>query len=130
MPVRGRNGGNAGNGSKWIRPEKRRRIYARDNWQCVWCGVAVGTPKGEPRPIATLDHVIPRAHGGINAAHNLITACMQCNRERCDATAFLFALNRAICAGPSGLDSSRAERWEAAARILERIVEAIERPLP
>ena len=51
-------GGNNGQGSSWIRPEKRRRIYLRDGYACVYCG---GTPAE-----LTLDHVQPRGLGGSN----------------------------------------------------------------
>lgn len=128
MPVRGRTAGNAGQGSKWIRPERRQRIYARDNWACLWCGCQVmssgdGVVRGVEIRQATLDHVIPRTHGGTNATHNLITACMSCNRDRCDASPLLFAIAQ-------GRGLLGAIDWEAAARTLDRIVAAIERPLP
>ncbi len=60
-------------GSKWIRPERRRAIYARDNWQCVYCGADDSL---------TLDHVVPRAEGGGNESENLVTACLSCNSSR------------------------------------------------
>jgi 5-methylcytosine-specific restriction endonuclease McrA len=63
--------------SQLCRPTTRARIYARDNWSCVWCGPLID---GERR--LTLDHVIPRAQGGSNRYWNLITACSTCNSRR------------------------------------------------
>ncbi len=96
--ARGRNAGNKGQGSKWISRKTRHRIYARDGWRCVWCGVSV-EPLGpdEDRTNAhtvqpTLDHVIPRSQGGSNIPSNLVTCCMGCNRNRCDRSVDLWAL--------------------------------------
>lgn len=98
MPVRGRNAGNRGQGSKWISRARRQQIYERDDWTCVWCN----QPEGHlgPRGMLTLDHLIPRSQGGTNETHNLITACMCCNRQRGDMSAEQFAhlLGRRILA--------------------------------
>lgn len=72
----------AGNGSKWIRPRRRQRIYERDGWACVWCG-ATGR--------LSLDHCRPYGRGGTNASSNLITACLSCNSARCDRPMSAFA---------------------------------------
>lgn len=63
-------------GSKWIRPEKRRAIYARDNFSCTYCG-ATDLP-------LSLDHVKPREDGGTHDATNLVTACVSCNSIKQD----------------------------------------------
>jgi 5-methylcytosine-specific restriction endonuclease McrA len=82
-------GGNGGRGGHWIRTEKRRRIYARDGWKCVWCQtpLAVGY-------LACLDHVLPRNRGGSNHESNLVTSCLPCNAERGDMSAVDFAWTR------------------------------------
>lgn len=80
--ARGRNAGNRGQGSNWIQRAKRLRIYARDDHQCVWCGA---------REHLTLDHLLPRSHGGSNHHTNLFTACMRCNRERGNEPLWAFA---------------------------------------
>lgn len=95
---------NGSNGSKWIRPEKRIRLYQRDGWRCAWCGRRVyspalvaamraAPPAGDAQP-ATLDHFHSRAHqhGKLDhSAGNLITACLSCNSERQDKPAARFA---------------------------------------
>jgi hypothetical protein len=100
MPVRGKNGGNAGQGSKWITKKRRLAIYLRDRWRCVWCAREVWShltaDPGRtvlPDCLATLDHVIPREHGGNNTTPNLVTSCMRCNRLRGTQTVHEFALD-------------------------------------
>lgn len=75
-------------GSKWIRPEKRARIYERDDWRCVWCGASLWAVAPGQR---TLDHVITRKAGGSNHAGNLVTSCLSCNSARQHMTAIHFA---------------------------------------
>ena len=64
-------------GSKWLRPEKRLAIYARDGFACLYCG-------SEER--LTLDHLLARELGGTNDASNLVTACLTCNSSKQHAT--------------------------------------------
>lgn len=54
-------------------PEKRKKIYEKDNWVCQYCGEKV-TPGN-----ITLDHFIPQCQGGTNEQCNLRTACLLCN---------------------------------------------------
>lgn len=71
------------NGSKWIRPEKRQRIYRRDNHGCVYCGRNI---YDTPDMVLTLDHMVARELGGSNEAENLVTACLSCNSSKQDLT--------------------------------------------
>jgi 5-methylcytosine-specific restriction endonuclease McrA len=66
-------------GSKWIRPEKRLAIYARDGFACIYCGETAEEGHG-----LSLDHVIPREMGGTHEAENLVTACVSCNSMKRD----------------------------------------------
>lgn len=68
-------------GSKWIRPEKRARIYARDGHCCCYCGRHESECTEGPAAL-TLDHVRPVELGGGNAASNLVTACWRCNSSK------------------------------------------------
>lgn len=70
-------------GSKWIRPKKRRKIYCRDNWTCVYCGIYMPEDKVASH-VRTLDHIIPRSKGGSNDETNLVTCCVTCNSRRKD----------------------------------------------
>jgi 5-methylcytosine-specific restriction endonuclease McrA len=51
----------------------RRNLYARDQNRCQYCG------KRYPTSELSLDHVIPRSHGGSNSWENIVCACVKCN---------------------------------------------------
>ncbi len=68
----------AGQGSNWIRREKRLAIYRRDDHRCVYCGEDLAAA------VATLDHVTPCELGGSNDARNLVTCCLSCNSSKRD----------------------------------------------
>ena len=55
----------------------RKRIYKRDNNECVYCG---------SQRNLTIDHVIPRSRGGKNSWTNLVTCCRSCNLKKADKT--------------------------------------------
>ena len=65
--------------ARWIAPTTRLAIYLRDGSACVYCrrDASVGA-------LLTLDHVVPRNHGGGNKPHNLVTSCRSCNSSRKD----------------------------------------------
>jgi 5-methylcytosine-specific restriction endonuclease McrA len=52
---------------------KRRRIFERDDYRCVYCGQQFAPDE------LTLDHVEPRVRGGDRSDGNLVTACGGCN---------------------------------------------------
>jgi 5-methylcytosine-specific restriction endonuclease McrA len=54
----------------------RRVLFARDGWQCVYCG-------SESRRL-TLDHVVPRSRGGTSVWENVVTSCAPCNHRKGD----------------------------------------------
>ena len=54
----------------------RRNIYARDHSTCQYCG------KKFPTSELSLDHVIPRSHGGKTIWDNLVCACVYCNARK------------------------------------------------
>jgi 5-methylcytosine-specific restriction endonuclease McrA len=107
-------------GGNWIRKEKRLRIYARDDWRCVWCLSRVTLAKCLGRPgvrLATLDHLVTRERGGGNDASNLLTACVECNQARGNMSAVEFAF-------------SEGGTKYIATPVLNRVIEAIAKPLP
>jgi 5-methylcytosine-specific restriction endonuclease McrA len=54
----------------------RRVLFARDGWQCAYCGT------GGNR--LTLDHVVPRSRGGQSVWENVVTSCAPCNHRKGD----------------------------------------------
>lgn len=93
----------SGRSSSWIRPASRVKIYARDNWTCVWCQ----RHASELRDPLTLDHFLPRALGGGNEPGNLLTCCYTCNAKRQHTPALTYALEKLgllFNGGPEALD--------------------------
>ena len=58
-----------------ISKAKRDYIYSRDGHVCVKCGTAEWL---------TIDHFIPKAHGGSDSKDNLQTLCYYCNMAKTD----------------------------------------------
>ena len=54
----------------------RFNIFRRDGGKCQYCGRAF--PKNE----LTIDHVIPRSHGGTSRWDNVVCSCGRCNRKK------------------------------------------------
>jgi 5-methylcytosine-specific restriction endonuclease McrA len=52
---------------------KRRRIFERDDFRCVYCGERFAPE------LLTIDHVEARVRGGDRSDGNLVTACGACN---------------------------------------------------
>lgn len=51
----------------------RRNLFARDNSTCQYCGKRFSTAQ------LSLDHVVPRSHGGPSTWDNMVCACVKCN---------------------------------------------------
>ena len=51
-----------------------------ENPHCKWCGCIVTART------ATLDHIVPLAHGGLNVESNYALACKPCNLKRGDSS--------------------------------------------
>lgn len=54
----------------------RRSVFARDDYQCQYCGVTARE--------LTIDHVIPKRLGGKSTWENLVTCCRRCNARKGD----------------------------------------------
>jgi len=54
----------------------RRSIFARDNYTCQYCGV-------QSRDL-TIDHILPKRHGGGLQWDNLVACCRRCNTRKGD----------------------------------------------
>lgn len=65
----------------------RRNLAARDAYTCMYCGLQPRKPSGAPdMSQLTLDHVKPRAQGGLTTWNNLLLACAPCNAKKADRT--------------------------------------------
>jgi 5-methylcytosine-specific restriction endonuclease McrA len=61
-------------------PCSRRGVLARDRETCQYCGMQPG------RTHLTIDHVLPRAHGGTTNWENVVAACAACNHRKANRT--------------------------------------------
>lgn len=64
------NGG--GDPARWV--ATRVHILERDGYKCAYCG----------KQAKTVDHIIPRSHGGDESPTNLVACCTSCNSAKCD----------------------------------------------
>ncbi len=53
---------------KW----SKKRLFIRDNGCCGYCG----------KPANTIDHVVPRSHGGQSTWTNTVASCFKCNSKK------------------------------------------------
>ncbi len=65
------------------RPRQQRKltrleVFSRDRYACQYCGRDGGE--------LTVDHVVPRYRGGEHAWHNVVSACIPCNRRKAGGT--------------------------------------------
>lgn len=51
-------------------------VLRRDRYTCAFCAGRA----------STIDHVLPRAHGGRNSWKNTVAACSPCNNKKADRT--------------------------------------------
>lgn len=52
----------------------RQRIFEAWQHRCAYCGA----------PAESLDHIVPKAKGGLTVRSNLAPACLPCNRRKGD----------------------------------------------
>jgi 5-methylcytosine-specific restriction endonuclease McrA len=55
-------------------------LYARDAYICAYCGIQFKYNQ------LTIDHVIPKSHGGRHTWVNTVSACKSCNHGKADRT--------------------------------------------
>ena len=67
---------------------ERIRVFQRDGYRCVYCG------RADPDVELSVDHVEPRMRGGDNSAGNLVTACLECNRQKAGQAAWSYLQDR------------------------------------
>jgi 5-methylcytosine-specific restriction endonuclease McrA len=58
----------------------RRNVAKRDRYACQYCGARPGVSE------ITIDHVVPRAQGGVSSWTNCVAACPRCNARKADRT--------------------------------------------
>ena len=72
------------------RVRQRLRVYQAFGFRCLYCGRTTylrGRHQGvlitvRAKSLATIDHIVPRSHGGTTVLGNLVHACRACTRTR------------------------------------------------
>lgn len=62
-------------------PFSKKNIFIRDGHKCAYCGTEITDME-----LCTIDHITPRAQGGITSWENCVTACKPCNNKKADKT--------------------------------------------
>lgn len=99
------------------------------NWRCAYCGIPMdySTPR-TPRhhahrhgdQEATVDHVIPRCHGGKATWNNEVAACAWCNTLKGEFSAAIFLEAIALFPDRTRLAFKAALRWMISARAADK----------
>lgn len=76
-------------------------VFKRDGFTCQYCG---RTP---PAVVLEADHIDPKANGGLDVIHNLITACADCNRGK--SSALLTTIPESLTVRAQGLAEREAQ---------------------
>ena len=58
----------------------RRNMFKRDKFTCQYCAKRPGSEE------LTIDHVLPRSHGGETSWENCVVACVDCNSRKANRT--------------------------------------------
>lgn len=57
-----------------------RAVFARDMYQCLYCGISLTPSK------ITVDHIVPKSRGGILTWLNAASSCEPCNTKKANKT--------------------------------------------
>lgn len=92
------------------------RVELRDGpalvGKCIHCGSKhTLSMDGTPRSSATLEHIVPRCHGGTNALDNVAIACSRCNSGKGVRHDNKARLDEKLQAVIAQLSERRRARW-------------------
>ena len=86
----------------------------REVWsgKCIHCNRRLSLAlDGTPISRATIEHIVPRNHGGTDALENLAIACSGCNHEKGHRHDVQHASDPALLAVIERLQQRRRKRW-------------------
>lgn len=64
----------------------RLRVYERDDYRCLYCGVETSEDRQDALLGPSVDHILPVSRGGCHCLSNLATACRSCNSRKATKT--------------------------------------------
>ena len=80
--------------------------------KCIHCGRRLTlTPQGRPISRATIEHIVPRTHGGTGDLENLAIACARCNAGKGHRLDHRRADDPTLLQVIETLQNRRRQRW-------------------
>lgn len=102
---------------------ERAAAGGRDVWsgKCLHCNarLLIGLD-GEPISRATIEHILPKNHGGTDALENLGVACARCNSEKGVRHDHKHKSDARMQEVVAKLAAKRRERWRDPPRVPQR----------
>ena len=95
---------------------ERTDFRGREVWlgKCLHCNAHLMVDlNGEPISRATIEHIIPRVHGGTDALENLGLACARCNQGKGSRHDPRYLKDERAQQLVARLQQRRRERWRA-----------------
>jgi 5-methylcytosine-specific restriction endonuclease McrA len=93
--------------------------------KCIHCRSALVLGlDGEPQSHITLEHILPRSHGGTNDLENLALACKRCNSQKGVYKDTLPKHSPELAALVEALKAERMKRWRDLPPLLRSAWEA------
>ena len=65
-----------------VHPVIDRKVFERDKWKCIHCGIKVQKVNIYADNAAELDHIVPLSLGGPHSYSNVQTLCRKCNANK------------------------------------------------
>lgn len=99
------------------------RTFERAEWRgtevwagkCIHCGTHLYVAlNGRPISRATIEHIVPKTHGGTDALPNLAMACARCNHAKGSRLDGLPLTDPRLATVIATLQERRAKRWRDA----------------
>ena len=90
-----------------------RRLFKMQHRKCHYCGIEMILKQGYGTS-ATIDHMVPKCHGGTRHPRNVVAACWACNNAKGDTGYDTFKQRIANLGRPDGVPSrhNATKPWE------------------
>lgn len=66
----------------WQKSEIRKKVWEKSDKKCFYCRVEMVFKGRQNGKFMTMEHLIPKSHGGTLTEDNLVAACKACNKAR------------------------------------------------
>lgn len=89
-------------------PEVRAKVFALTGGKCAYCSVDISDDPSDEKLAFSVEHVVPKDHGGPDHLSNYVPACMPCNNKKRTAHVLEFIHYRLGVVQPtSNVDADR-----------------------